>query len=220
MARSRGWGSSVQLREGSWLVVMGEGSYGEMTYTSEIFNISTQTWGSGPEFPLYQSGHCALSLNETHLMLVGGWDSDLCYLYSVEEETFTEIPCLQSGGRHYHSCARTQDGRVAVVGGCPRIDGLSKCSGDFEDYFVELEFFDPTSLTWSYGPRLEKGVLGASLVADGEDLLLLGGMTMEGLVDTIYRLSNGGEWELLETKLNSRQMYFPVIPVDTAIYGC
>ena len=44
---------------------------------------------------------------------------------------------------HYHSCAKTSDGQVAVVGGFPRIDGLSKCEGEYDDYFVELEFFDP-----------------------------------------------------------------------------
>ena len=85
---------------------------------------------------------------------------------------------------HYHSCAKTSDGQVAVVGGFPRIDGLSKCDGEYDDYFVELEFFDTSTASWSYGPPLEQGIMGSSLVADGEDLLLLGGLTMDGLVDT------------------------------------
>ena len=104
------------------------------------------------------------------------------------DDSFQEVPCLQSGGRHYHSCTKTADGKIAVVGGCPRIDGLSKCSGDYDDYFVELELFDPLTLSWSYGTPLDKGMMGASLVADGDDLLLLGGSTMYGLKDTIYRL--------------------------------
>ena len=112
--------------------------------------------------------------------------------------------------------------KIVLCGGVyyGSLDWLSDCFGDYSDYFVELEFFDPLTLSWSYGAPLEKGMMGSSLVADGEDLLLLGGSTMYGLQDTIYRLKVGGQWELLETKLNAKQMHFPAFPIDSSFYDC
>ena len=152
------------------MILMGEGSYGAMTYTTEIFNISTKSWSAGPEFPIYQSGHCAVALNDSHVFLVGGWwQEEQCFIFNLEDETFQEVPCLQSGGRRHHSCTRTADDRIAV--------------------------------------------------ADGDDLLLLGGCTAKGLQDTVYRL-RGEEWELLDIKLDTKDMDFPTFSFDASIYVC
>ena len=220
MEKQRGWGSSAMLEDGSWMVLMGEGHYGEMTHTSEIFNISTKSWISGPEFPVAQSGHCAVSINESFILLVGGWSQeDHCFLFNLEDESYQEVACLQSGERIFHSCTKTADGRVAVVGGCLKHEGNFACAEGVDDFFVDLEYFDPLTASWSYGPPLDKGVMGSALVSDGDDLLLLGGLTLDGLVDTMYRMK-ADKWELLDTKLNAKQMHFPAFPVDASVYNC
>ena len=222
MERKRGWGSSIKLKDGSWMVLMGEGSYGEMTHTSEIFNISTQSWNSGPEFPISQSGHCAVTLNDSYVFLIGGFgqDEDACFLFNLEDETFQEAPCLQSGGRMHHSCFKTSEGQVAVVGGC-KTKHPEGCIFSPETYLADVEFFDPTTNSWSYGPSLDEGVMGATLVPDDLDLLVLGGNTAHGLQDTVYRLGWGeSKWDLLDIKLNAKQMYFPAFPIDDSFYNC
>jgi len=214
MNRKRAWASSAVLADGSWLVMMGQGQSGEMTHTSEIYNISTQSWTTGPEFPLMQSGHCTVSLNTTHLLLVGGWKSEQCFIYDIANDDYIEVPPLLSGGRDHHTCVRTADGRVAVAGGCLWSDGPFSCATD--DFLVEVEYFDTETLSWSSGPPLEFGIQGSALVADGDDILLLGGMSAAGLLDTIFRLkTEADKWELLEVKLQEEKMSFPAFPVQS-----
>ena len=198
---------------------MGEGSYGAMTYTTEIFNISSKSWSAGPEFMIHQSGYCAIALNDSHVFLVGGWwQEEQCFIFNLEDETFQEVPCLQSGGRRHHSCTRTADGRVAVAGGChPTLP--YGCTDKPDTYTAELEYYDPATNSWSYGTPLDQPVVGASLVADGDDLLLLGGCTAKGLQDTVYRL-RGEEWKLLDIKLDTKDMDFPTFSFDASIYVC
>ena len=167
MEHERAYATSVLLKDGSWMILMGEGSYGAMTYTTEIFNISTKSWSAGPEFMIHQSGYCAIALNDSHVFLVGGWwQEEQCFIFNLEDETFQEVPCLQSGGRRHHSCTRTADGRVAVAGGChPTLP--YGCTDKPDTYTAELEYYDPATNSRSYGTPLYQPVVGASLVADG-----------------------------------------------------
>ena len=181
-----------------------------MTHTSEIFNISTNSWSYGPEFP--ERSSCVVSINETFILWVG---EDQCFLFNTRDETFQEVVCLQNRPRQSHSCARTADGRVAVVGGY--VKGVE---GHWTNTTLDTEYFDPITRSWSYGVPMTMGIVRATLVTDGEDLLLLGGSTMGYEPrDTIYRLRDE-QWELLDTKLNTKKMWFPAFPVDASLYNC
>jgi len=213
MSHERGWAQSILLKDGSWLVLMGEGRYGSQQSDSEIFNISTGTWTQGPEFPYATSGHCAVSINQSHILLVGGFNSG-CFIFNLEDNSFEAVPDLPSSIRQFHSCARRADGIIAIAGGCIDEDCVFPLQMS-----TKVELFDPQSMTWTAGPELDVGLAGAALVADGEDLLLIGGLNDEGLKDTVYRLRND-EWELLDSKLKNKKSFFPTMTIDTSDYNC
>ena len=191
------------------MVIGGQASYGELTYTTEIYDVTSGNWSFGPDVPVLHNGDCAVSLNETHKLLIEGSTDDACFMFKPEDESFDEVPCPASNHGSFYSCTRMSDGRIAVMGG----------GHTWDSHFDDVEYFDPETLTWSKGQSLEEGIKGAALVADGDDLLLLGGESEQGLLDKVYRLRND-EWELIELKLNAKQMYFPAFPLDTSAYGC
>jgi len=214
MKSKRAYATSILLEDGSWMILGHGDGDGDVTLKSEIFNISTNSWSYGPEFPFERQMFCAVSIDKTLILWVGEGEGQ-CFLFNTRDETFKEVACLQSGARHSHSCARTADGRVAVVGGY-----VKGPEGHWTNITLDTEYFDPITASWSYGAPMPEGIVRSTLVTDGEDLLLLGG-SAGGYQpkDTIYRLRDD-QWDLLDTKLNTKKMWFPAFPVDASVYNC
>jgi hypothetical protein len=81
------------------------------------------------------------------------------------------------------------DGRIWLAGGLSLLG----------EAVSEVEVFDPSSGDWSSGPALPAGIHHASLVSDGERLLLIGGYigaSFSTPTDLVLTLANGADtWE-------------------------
>ena len=77
--------------------------------------------------------------------------------------------------------AAARAGRIWVAGGL-RADGSAS---------DEVVVFDPASGTWTPGPKLPEPVHHASLVSDGDGLLLVGGYAPSGPTTATRRLADG-----------------------------
>jgi hypothetical protein len=79
------------------------------------------------------------------------------------------------------------DGRLWVVGGVSPEEG--------RPLLDDVNAYDPGSGRWSPGPSLPTPTGYASLVAGGDSLYLVGGLTSGGSVPTVLRLASGSrEW--------------------------
>lgn len=74
------------------------------------------------------------------------------------------------------------DGRIWVAGGLRTFGGAG----------YEVLVFDPSSGTWTYGPRLPEGIHHAAFVSTGDVLLLVGGYASDGPTAAVRRLADGG----------------------------
>lgn len=86
--------------------------------------------------------------------------------------------------------AAAHDGRIWVVGGM-----------DAHGRAVDLvQVYDPGTDSWAAGPTAPRPVHHAALVADGDDLLLLGGYDgTTGLpADAVWRLGGDGVWVAID----------------------
>lgn len=74
------------------------------------------------------------------------------------------------------------DGRLWVAGGVSADKGRAK--------LANVNVYDPGTQTWREGPSLPQGISHAALVSTGQQLFLLGGLTVAGSAATVYRLDS------------------------------
>lgn len=81
-----------------------------------------------------------------------------------------------------------------------------------------VDLFDTTTMTWSVGPELPLALSGASLVNDGQDLILVGG----GGNDKLYRFETSSWIELTSLTLAGTNNLFSSITTvpDLALNSC
>ena len=105
-------------------------------WTSEIFN--GKEWIPGPPHPTGQYSHhgCAVNLNTTHSMFIGG-DPTVrrSWIYNWISGTWTETGMLNTG-RHGHGCVNLGEQGILAVG---------KRGGATDS----VELYNPVSGTWS-----------------------------------------------------------------------
>jgi hypothetical protein len=104
----------------------------------------------GPDLPLEVHGHCLVSLNETTVLLIGGWlatetRSKATFYYNHDHETWTEGPSLVSE-RSGHSCSlfkSPQHGHTNIV----------IVTGGFNgnEYLTSTEILNLNSNSWASG---------------------------------------------------------------------
>jgi hypothetical protein len=108
----------------------------------------------GPDLPVEVSFHCLVPLNDTTVLLIGGYQqggprSKDTFFYNIDHQTWTEGPKLLSG-RSDHSCAlfkSPQHGHtdtVIVTGG---LNGNGQ-------YQASTEFLNSDSKSWTSGTDL------------------------------------------------------------------
>jgi hypothetical protein len=93
------WNSTTLWMTGGWLDGSGR------TKSTEFVQLTGTT--PGPDLPLEVAFHCLVSLNDTHVLLIGGKDgtfSKATFFFNTDHKTWTNGPSLILG-RNYHSCA-------------------------------------------------------------------------------------------------------------------
>lgn len=110
--------ASVLLDNGPLLVLGGSRGIWNIWNTTELLSASGSE--PGPEIPYQAYGHCALTVNSTHVFLAGGYKSTssvtLAYLLNMEDGQWTRLPDMKQR-RASHSCGLANGNEVVVVGG-------------------------------------------------------------------------------------------------------
>ena len=138
------WGAaSVEMD--NKLVIFGGYLYDHLNATEEI-DAETGTVSTGPTMPLGIAWHCAVKLNSTTALIIGGDDGSSylrsSYFYDVKAKTFTSGPLLMEG-RRYHGCSILNTGTdsfVVVAGGY---------NGTYMDSTEVMDLNEPTM--WKTG---------------------------------------------------------------------
>ena len=180
---------------------------GNILDTTEYYNGAS--WEYGPNMMIARNGHCAVQLNATHTMVIGGDDSNdeplnNVAILDIQNEEWTEVERLQTA-RFLPSCTLMDDSKVLVVGGY---------------YETTTEIYDPATNEWTYGPELPFTYKYGTVVLSGNKPTLIGGYADGSRSNQIYQLDDG-KWNELETKL-AQGRTFPTatqVPLD-AMKGC
>ena len=128
-------------------------------YTNQtiITNDGGNTFRNLSTFPALLKGHCAVFINETTLMVMGGYkfpsSVDDTYFLDLASDVWTAGPSLLTGdgtGRAYHSCNLVTNcnnkKEVVVVGGW-----RTATSSEPISIIQTVDIFDVESETWSSG---------------------------------------------------------------------
>jgi hypothetical protein len=149
LTQARSESASVVLN-GNTLWMTGGALDGDVPTNSTEFVQPTGT-RRGPDLPLEIGDHCLVSLNDTTILLIGGWvghwtGSKATFYYNTDHETWTEGPSLITG-RAGHSCAlfkSPQDGTTDTV----IVTGGYSSGGS---YLASTEFLHSDSQSWTSG---------------------------------------------------------------------
>ena len=120
------FGSSAAKLGNSVFVTGGYVPTNQARNSSEILDPNLG-WQLGPELPIKLSDHCVTAINETHIILTGGFNSDVfddlsnTYFFDWPNQRWIRGPSLRLS-RNNHMCAyHSKSNSVVVAGGYVRI---------------------------------------------------------------------------------------------------
>lgn len=171
------------------LVTGGSGKSGEGSLkSSEKLNVTSVQWESSFQLPNPSYGHCAVEINSTTILIIGG---------GIQQfgSKSTKIMHLNGGGktqngpklrqkRREHSCGILHQNNtkyVIVSGGISQI--MLKST-------ETLELTENIDQQWRPGPDLPTALTKSQMLSDEdtESVYLIGGMSDTKAMSTIWRL--------------------------------
>ncbi len=187
------------------LVVIG--GRNETSEFRSVAKLSSAGWAYFlPMLPTTLNAHCSVLVNQISLFVIGGKSnvtlfSSKTYVLNYGSSNWMEGPPLITG-RYGHSCSRirknSQDiSNVTIVVG-----------GWIGSYSASVEILDDGATAWRNGPSLPYGILYAILVQDQDGGVVLagGGGPGNNYLNTLFRLSNGGDnWVFMTQRLKTGQ---------------
>jgi hypothetical protein len=106
LTKPRSFAASVVWNSTTLWMTGGQLDDTRRTKSTEFVQLTGTT--PGPDLPLEVSNHCLVSLNETTLLLMGGYisggASNSTYYYNTDHKTWTDGPSMITG-KAQHSCA-------------------------------------------------------------------------------------------------------------------
>jgi len=195
------------------LVVSGGHSVNEEYFSNQ--EILTPTgWKSIASLPKALIRHCLVNLNSTHIMAIGGFDSNFIFdvnILDLNTESWTVGPSLKTA-RYDHSCGKilTQDGQEAII-------AIGGHGGE-----SSVEVLMPGDNQWIEGPNLPRSIWAAQLVQDvSGGVVLIGGFDGRVFLNTLYKLSSlDGSWELMIQKLKTAREEHTAFLIDDDLATC
>ena len=193
----RGHAAGIVLDDLFWITGGNKGS-GPLN-TTEFLRIDEGKMikVKGPELPIPLNYHCMASIDESKVMIIGGFNGEYLsstFIYNFEEDTWTSGPDLMVP-RENHACSTYLNSnghkKIMVTGG---FNGTSLTSTEV----LDLEY--PHG-TWQFGPELPVVLHGHSMVSLENTVYVLGGYSYgSGYQSKIYKLVNN-QWEELPQSL-------------------
>ena len=174
---------AASLALGDRMMVLGgqgRGEGGLVTSQVEIYHTNNDTWTLRPDLALPEGrfSFCAVALNSSSVMVLGGWGSDgpLSQVSVLDLQTGSWVPGPDlSTARYGHTCLLTElAGRQGVLVAGGALTGK------------KVEFLDLDTNTWeeiaptNYRIGTDLGLMSCSelkgIVADGHKLILVEGI--------------------------------------------
>ena len=213
------------------LWIMGGRDSDYMLQSSTQLISYTRGLQNGPELPDKIVNHCAVALNSTTVMVIGGQsgtitslqDSSKTFWYNFELGHWIEGPELSiARGRHACTVFETEDElRIYVVG------GVNSQYHDLDS--VEIAVLDQDNIltmnwNWIEGPRFPFRIREHALVSTNLGLYVIGGYRWEGnnynYSDSIFELNALSDyWIELPQKMKVPRSYVAalILPEEFAI---
>ena len=132
--------TATLLQNGKVLVAGGQGDYGLLIASAELFNPSTGTFETTGSTNVPRTGHTATLLADGRVRIAGGSDFARAELYDAVTGTFTLTGSMIMP-RNSHTATLLRDGRVLIAGGV-NWTGIS-------GWVYSAELYDPLTGTFS-----------------------------------------------------------------------
>ena len=166
--------------------------------------------------PVSTEEHCVVLVNSTTIIVIGGGNNEKnSHFFNSETGMWTEGPQLKEG-RRLHSCGIVRKGKEEF--------GVIVAGGEDVSYnkLSTVEMLDEGANEWRQGPELPYGINGAKMVEDQNGgVVLVGGYSSSGILDTLFQLSNGNEeWMEMKQKLKNGRNRHVAFLIPDNIANC
>ena len=231
MSIHRAYPASVTINKTN-LWVTGGLTYGtsleslyQVLSTTDVIDAQYKTHTPGPELPQKLFGHCALSINQQEVMMVGGYQGDT--IWEAKSTSTTHIYHFENGWRKgpNMNAARadlacsiftSQSNQYVVVTGGVNDRG----------YLSSTELFSLVDNQWLSGPNLPLKLAAHSMVSLLTKVYVIGGLTpgsgpLGVSQSKIYAMDQAmDQWMVLEQKLSVARYYFTALTVPDSMVSC
>ena len=168
------------------LVTGGSGKSGEGSLKStEKLNVTSVQWESSFQLPKPSYGHCAVEINSTTILIIGGgtqqFGSKSTKIMHITNGKTQNGPKLRQKRRE-HSCGilRKNNTKYVIVSG-----GISQ---NMLKSTETLQLTENIDQQWRSGPDLPTALTKSQMLSDEDSVYLIGGMSDTQAMSTIWRL--------------------------------
>jgi len=189
---------AVQLGNLWWIT---GGHDGKKVLSSTELRHPNGTWTSHVDLPAVNHYHCMTRVNDTHVILVGGYDgkSSLKSAFTYNIKTGWKQLRDSNTPRSSHSCIMLDDDRLFTTG----------------YNTVSTELYSISKNQWQPGPPLPKNHYAGKMITVDKKPYLIGGYN--GYETEIYRLDPIGSFWWKWTKvgqMSKKKRYFDAVPIS------
>ena len=237
MSIHRAYGSSVIINNTN-LWITGGLTYGtslETLYQSlsstEVIDAQYKTHTPGPKLPQKLYSHCALSINQKEVMILGGYQGDTIwdaqgisttYFYHFDHGWRLGPDMMVARGDFGCTILEAQNGLKFVVAAGGANKGLLD-----PQYLKSTELYSLTENRWFWGPDLPLNLVAQSMVSLENKVYVIGGFTPGGnswlgiTQSKIYEMDeNMDQWTQMEQQLSEARSYASVLVVPDSMVSC
>jgi hypothetical protein len=217
MTNKRGYAASAKITSTSFIVTGGRDEGNNVLSSSEIID----SYGSvtpGPELPLPLYQHSMININDTLMLIIGGFSSGniaqkKTYFVDKQNQEWSDGPELITARRLLAAGIVndevTQEKLIIATGG---YDGSS--------YLKSTEILIDGQ--WSLGPELPFGISSPSMVPFGSGQAIIGGFdgSYQGKIYHLTCAQRICNIEQMTQELSVPRSTFVAIPIPDHLSGC
>ena len=198
--------------------------------STEVIDAQYKTHTQGPKLPQKLYGHCALSINQKEVMIVGGYQGET--IWDARATSTTHFYHFDDGWRPGPDMMVPRADLACTIleaqNGLKFVVATGGGSGGFVDYedLKSTEVYSLVENRWFWGPDLPLKLAAHSMVALGNKVYVIGGVTpgnaLVGITQSkIYEMDEKmDQWRQMEQKLSVARYYTTVLVVPDTMVSC